>query len=174
VLGDKIMVIGSGGAGKSTLARRLGEVTGLPVIHLDKEFWHSGWVDTPREAWRAKQRDLLAPLRWIADGNYGGTMDLRLEHADTVIWLDYSRYLCVFRALRRRVVNWGRVRPDMSEGCPEKIDREFLKWIWQFPKTQRDGIVQRLEQYPSINLMVFHHPAETARFLRGLAGSGIK
>ena len=63
--------------------------TGLPLIHLDKEFWQPGWVQTPRPEWRAKVAELAAGERWIMDGNYDSSLDLRLPRADTVLWFDY-------------------------------------------------------------------------------------
>ncbi len=80
-------MVGSGGAGKSTLAREIGQRTGIPVIHLDQHFWKPGWVETPAEEWRAMQNDLLAADCWIVDGNYGGTFDVRFARADTVVVL---------------------------------------------------------------------------------------
>src|SRR5687767_8178275 len=85
----RVMIVGNGGAGKSTLARALGERTGLPVVHLDALYWQPGWVEPPREEWRATQRQQLAGSDWIADGNYGGTMEERLRLADAVVLLDH-------------------------------------------------------------------------------------
>ena len=80
---DRVAVVGPVGAGKSTFAAALGERTGLPVVHLDRHFWHPGWVETPRDEWRRRQAELFAGDRWIADGNYGRTFDERFSRADT-------------------------------------------------------------------------------------------
>jgi len=140
------MVIGTGGAGKSTLARRLGDITGLPVIHLDREHWQPGWVEPPRDEWATKVNELAARDRWVMDGNYGGTMGARIQRADTVVFLDFPRLLCIYRALKRRVVYRNRQRPDMTPGCDEKIDFKFLKWIWDYNRTRRPGILQMLTE----------------------------
>jgi adenylate kinase family enzyme len=145
---NRVAVIGSGGAGKSTFSRALAAQTGLPVIHLDVEFWGPGWTKMPDDAWKARVRELVAGERWITDGNYGGTMPLRLERADTIVFLDLPRLVCLasvtLRALRYR----EGTRPDMAAGNREKLDPEFLKWIWNYPRDNRPKIVGTLETLP--------------------------
>lgn len=108
-IGKRIMVIGSPGSGKSTFSKKLTEKTGIPLIHLDKEYWKYGWVETPREEWIKKQEDLFCGEKWIADGNYGGTMDLRIEKADTIICFKLSRYVCIMRYLKRIITNLNKL-----------------------------------------------------------------
>ena len=136
---ERVAIVGPGGAGKSTLARRLGELTGLPVVHLDTEYWGPGWVPMPEEEWRPRVYELAHRERWIIDGNFGGTMQARLDRADTVIYLDFERHIYIWRVLKRRYQHRdrGRSRPDMAEGCEEKIDWVFLKWLWNYPATRR-------------------------------------
>ncbi len=144
---ERVAIIGSAGAGKSVLARKLGAITGLPVIHLDALFWHPGWVETPRPEWRTIQEGLVEGPRWVVDGNYGSTMDIRLAAADTVIFLDLPRALCLWRTLRRSFSPLGKDRPDMASGCPERLDLEYLKflrWIWRFPRDERPAILEKL------------------------------
>ena len=86
---QRVLVIGSPGAGKSILAAKLSAVTGLPLIHLDQQYWLPGWVEPDEAAWQVRLREIIAGDRWIIDGNYGGSMTLRLTRADTVIYLDY-------------------------------------------------------------------------------------
>ena len=141
---QRIAIVGPGGAGKSTLARRLGERLGLPVIHLDMEHWRPGWVETPVEEWERKVRELAGRERWIIDGNYGGTMEIRMAAADTIVFLDFPRWLCLWRVLARQVRYRGRTRPDMTEGCPERLSPEFVRWIWEYPRTRRPGVLARM------------------------------
>jgi adenylate kinase family enzyme len=166
------MVIGTGGAGKSTLARRLGEATGLPVIHLDREHWQPGWVEPPRDEWGAKVTELAARDRWVMDGNYGGTMAARMQRADTVVFLDFPRLLCIYRALKRTVVYRNRQRPDMTPGCKEKVDFTFLKWIWNYNRTRRPGILKMLEEAErdGKTVVILRRPKEAERWVR-TAGS---
>lgn len=160
----KIMVIGAGGAGKSTLARRIGEILGLEVIHLDALFWKPGWVDTPRSEWEAIQRKLVAGERWIIDGNYGGSMDIRLGAADTVVFMDMSRWRCAWQVIKRRFQYRGKTRPDLSSGCPERISLAFLGWIWTYPERRRPGIVEKLARF-SGEVVILRSPREARAFL---------
>lgn len=133
---QRVLVLGMPGAGKSTFARRLGEVTGLPVIHLDAEFWQPGWQLPDPAVWTERQRELARGDRWIMEGNYDRSLDVRLPRADTVIAFDIPRVRALWRIAKRIASNYGRVRPDMAPGCPEQIDLGFIKYIWQFPTIQ--------------------------------------
>jgi adenylate kinase family enzyme len=141
----RVLVIGSGGSGKTTFARRLAERTGLPLIHLDALYWRPGWDPTPAEEWRAKVAELLRAERWIMDGNYGGTLDVRLEACDTVIFLDVPRWLCLWRVVKRQLQHRRGVRPEMAPGCPERLTWEFVEWIWTYPARRRASILARLK-----------------------------
>lgn len=110
----KIILIGSGGAGKSTLARLLGEKLNIKVYHLDRLFWKPGWVVVQREEQRKVQYKLINQPKWIIDGNYRGTMDIRLHAADTIIFLDLHRMICVYRAFKRMLKYRNKTRPDMG------------------------------------------------------------
>ena len=162
----RIAVIGSGGAGKSTLARQLGAILRIEVIHLDSRFWRPGWVPTPRPEWTQIQADLVKEESWIIDGNYGSTIDVRLAAADTIIFLDFPRGLCLWRVVRRWLQHIGRTRPDMAPGCPEKIDREFINWIWSFPAAERPLLLQKIKQYSGgKQVIILRSPVEVRRFL---------
>lgn len=126
----KIIVCGvSAGAGKSTFARKLGEKLEMPVHHLDSYYWKAGWLEREKEEFRDKQRQLVKEDTWIIEGNYASSMEIRLAEADTFIYLELPLRVCLYRALKRWVLNYGKTRPDMAEGCPEKMDKEFLKFI---------------------------------------------
>lgn len=140
----RVLVIGTGGAGKTTLARRLAECTGLPLIHLDSLYWRAGWEPTPPDEWRAKVAQLISGDSWIIDGNYGGTLDMRLEACDTVVFLDIPRVVCLWRVVKRRLRHFGRVRPELPPGCPDRLNWEFLTWIWTYRSRRRGEILQRL------------------------------
>lgn len=169
----KILIIGSGGAGKSTLARRLGEWLAIEVVHLDKLHWKPNWTGTPKDEWREIVRRELAKDEWIMDGNFGGTMELRLAACDTVVYLDFPRALCVYRALKRIAKYYNRTRPDMGAGCNERLDFEFLSWVWNFPKDTKPEIEERLGRLDGkINLIRLRSPRETENFLKNLPEIG--
>lgn len=143
-LGKRIMVMGSSGSGKSTMAARLGEIIGLPVVHLDRLSWNPGWVATPAELMAEKVRAAADEPHWVIDGNYTATRDYRLERADTVVFLDFNRIVCLSRALRRFLKNRGHTRYDLGEDCPERMTLWLIKWIWGYPKRSRRHTLQWL------------------------------
>lgn len=164
---QRVLVIGSGGAGKSTFSRRLGEATGLPVVHLDACHWRPGWVAAPKDEWMRIVDEIAARDAWIMDGNYGGTLDQRLAACDTVVFLDLPRVVCLWRVLWRSVRYRGRSRPDMAPGCPERMTWEFVRWIWTYPRKRRPDILRRLDALPAEKRVVILDSARaTARFLR--------
>lgn len=167
----RILIIGSGGAGKSALARRLGASAGLPVIHLDAHFWHDGWVETPKEEWNRIVGEMLQRDAWIMDGNYGGTLDLRLAACDTVIFLDMPRLTCAWRVIRRRFMHSGRARPEMPAGCPERLSWEFFQWVWTYPRRRRAGILARLSTLrPDQRVVILRTAGQVDGFLATVAG----
>lgn len=165
----RVAIIGSGGVGKTTLARTLGAKTEIPVVHLDRLYWSAGWVPTPRETWLERQRAALEQESWIIDGNYGSTLDLRLEAADTVIFLDMPRRRCLWRVFKRRLAYANRTRPDMSEGNPERLMGEFLRYIWSYPRTRRPAILQKLVGLRDTRVVHLRSDADVVRFLGALA-----
>ncbi|OFD46734.1 topology modulation protein [Bacillus mycoides] len=163
----KIILIGSGGSGKSTLAKQLGNKLKIQVYHLDALFWKPNWVGVPREEQRTVQHDLIKEEKWIIDGNYGGTMDIRINAADTIIFLDIHRTICVYRAFKRIVQYRNKTRPDMGAGCEERFDLQFFKWIWEYPKTKRPAILKRLDQLnKDKRVIILKTPNEVQRFLK--------
>jgi adenylate kinase family enzyme len=162
----KIMILGCCGAGKSTFARQLHHQTGLPLIYLDKEYWQSNWVEMDTEIWQEKMQELVEKTAWIMDGNYGGTLDIRLQAADTIIYLDRSRWLCLYRVLKRIFVYYGRSRPDMNEGCKERFDWEFIKYVYYFNDKKRPKILARISNFaPPKQIFIFNSQKEIQTFL---------
>jgi adenylate kinase family enzyme len=168
-VGRRVVVTGMAGAGKSTFSRALSAKTGLPVIHLDLHFWKPGWVPTPDDEWREKQRGLLAGEQWIVDGNYHATLDLRLERADTVVLLDTPWWICAQRALARGVSK----RPagfELPVGCDESAwrrlrDEWWLVWrIWRARRSERERELGILSQHGK------HVPLHVLRSRRAVRG----
>jgi len=159
-----VAIVGSGGAGKSTLAVELGRRTGLPVVHLDHHFWHPGWVRTPRDEWRAVQQELFAPDEWIADGNYSATLDERLPRADTVVLCDFPTWRTLPRVLRRTLAHRGRA--VQAEGCPERFDPQFLWWVARYRYRSRPQVVRAIaELAPGAAVHVLRSPRAVQAFL---------
>jgi adenylate kinase family enzyme len=121
-IGRRVLVTGMAGSGKSTFSRALAAKTGLPLIHLDLEYWKPGWVEPSEEEWREKQRRLLAADAWIADGNYYDSLDVQLERADTVVLLETPWWLCAGRAFIRGVRPPG---GEMPAGCEDSVGRRL-------------------------------------------------
>ena len=149
-IGRRILATGMAGSGKSTFSRSLAAKTGLPVIHLDLHFWKPGWVAPSEPEWREKQRGLLAGEAWIADGNYHETLDLRLERADTVVFLDTPWWVCAGRAFLR-----GLRKPvgEMPEGCDDSSWRRLRdEWrlaivIWRNRRSEPQREREIISQY---------------------------
>ena len=167
----RVLVLGCPGAGKSTLARSLGEALSLPVVHLDKLWWKSGWINRTEGEFDALLDAVLLGEEWVIDGNYLRTLPRRLERCDAVVLLDYPRRVCLLRALRR-ILTWrGRTRPDMAADCPERLDGEFVRWIWDFHRTQRPQVLELLDGWTG-ELRVFRSPRACAGFLAKLEREG--
>ena len=164
----RILIIGAGGAGKTTFARQLGEILGLAVVHLDALYWRPGWVEPPKDEWASTVEGVLERDAWIIDGNYSGTLGRRLEACDAVVFLDLPRTICLWRVLKRAVKHRNTTRPDMADGCPEHLNLKFLMWIWNYRKRTRPGIVKLLNEERNTSKAIrLRTAAEIDRFLTG-------
>ena len=167
---QRVVVLGPGGAGKSVLAREIGRRTGLPVVHLDPLFWGEGWAPVPAQKARREFRAAIAGDRWIADGNFlwdeRVDEDARLERADTVVFLDFPRRICLWRVLARLVRDHRRSRPDLPAGAYEGFDVPLLRWICSYPKTDRPRVLELLAQLPDrVEVHRLRSPADVRAFL---------
>ena len=168
---ERVAVVGCGGAGKSTFASALGDRAGLPVIHLDEHFWHPGWVETPRDEWIEVQRRLVDGERWVIDGNYGGTLDVRFERADTIVVLALPRTTCVAGVLRRVITRHG--NEVQAAGCPERFDMTFVRWVWNYDRDSRPRVDAALDRHrDSSTVIELRSRREVAAFLDRVAPAG--
>ena len=162
----RILVIGSGGSGKSTFAAKLGQLLNLEVFHLDKFYWRAGWVEPSKEEWLQTVTDLINRESWIIDGNYGGTLERRIQRCDTIIFLDLPRFLCMWRIVKRNLQYRRGGRPDMAEGCPEKLDLEFVSWVWNYSRRSRPKIVALIRRHAGDKRVIWlRSKAEVKKFL---------
>lgn len=169
----KIAVIGYAGAGKSTLARRLGEYYQIPVLHLDRVQFASNWEERDRAEAIALVRAFMAQPQWVIDGNYAKfDQERRLKESDQIIFLNFPRLFCFFRALRRYFSFRGGNRPDMADGCNEKMDLEFIWWLlWEGRTRRRREKFQRMvDTYPQ-KTVALKRQKELDRFLRELGAN---
>lgn len=165
---ERVLVLGSSGSGKSTFARWLGKILDIEVIHLDSYFWQPNWTETPTEQWEQNLDQLLKKESWIMDGNYISSLDRRLGSADTVIFLDLGRVRCLWRVLGRYLKHRGANRPELPKGCNEKIDLDFIKWIWNYPRRSRSRILQMLGNQPKDKVIILNGSAEIETFIAAL------
>ena len=160
---ERVAIVGPGGAGKSTFSKALGAAAGLPVVHLDRHFWRPGWIETPREEWRLRQRELLAGDRWIADGNYGATFDERFARADTVIIVARSRSACLASAIWRTARHHGTA--IQADGCTERFDLEFYRWIWNYGRGSRPRLDAALARHAHLETVELPNRRRMRAFL---------
>jgi adenylate kinase family enzyme len=146
----RVLILGCGGSGKSTLARQLGALLDLPVVHLDCLFWNPGWIPTPDERFIPRVAEAAAGERWVIDGNYTRALGPRLAKADTVIYLDFPRWLCITRIVRRTFVGelspHPRPRMDLPPDCRDCLEVEFIEWVWNYPTRARPQALRLLDE----------------------------
>jgi len=151
---NRVVVLGRGGAGKSALAVRLGTLTGLPVVELDKHFWSSELTPLPIEQWKALQRRLIGPERWILDGDLGpyDAVYVRLEAADTVIVLDFALWRCAWRAIRR-----------------SRENAEFWRWLVSYRRRSLPAVTAAIAaNAPDADVYLMRNPRDVRNFLAGV------
>jgi adenylate kinase family enzyme len=166
----RVLIVGNSGGGKSTMARRLGSLTGLPVVHLDVLFWKPGWVETEDDAFRAAVRQALEGPAWICDGNFGGSWDIRMPLADTIVWIDQPRLVCLARAVWRAISYRDGGRLDMAAGCREKIDPKFYRYIWSYDRKVKPRLEAALAAHAAhARVMRLRSDREIAAFLSQVA-----
>jgi adenylate kinase family enzyme len=163
------MIIGCCGAGKSTLARRLHEITNLPLYHLDQYYWKENWTETRKNEWEPIVEELANKDEWIIDGNYGGTFKPRMDRADTIIYLNYNTLQCLYRVTKRIVKFHGKVRPDMPDGCNERFDFEFLHYVATYNLIRGKSIKIKLDSLRTKKrIIVLKTDIEVSKFFNTL------
>ena len=169
----KIVVNGYSGSGKSTLAGRLGELYQIPVLHLDTVHWLPGWEEKAEEQERSEVRAFMdRNASWVIDGNYRKLeYERRLQEADRIIFMDFNRFSCLFRAYRRYLDHKGRARNSMTAGCKEKLDLEFIRWIlWDSRTRKQKKLWQAMKETCGEKTVVLKNQRQLDGFLEFLSG----
>ena len=165
---QRVLVMGCAGAGKSTFARALADKLGVPFVSIDQIFWQPGWIAPRPEEFAAKMTREAENPAWVMDGNYtrNGAGELRRARADTIVWFDLPRWVCMLSVIRRSAVGYGKVRPEMAPGCPEKFDWVFLRYVWTYRAMQRPKLLAYFSALRADQrLVTFAARAQAADFL---------
>ena len=164
----RIMIVGQPGSGKSTLAQALGARTGLPVIHIDQIHWQPGWIERSKPEKTRLCREAEQQSHWIFEGGHSATWSSRAARADMLIVLHRPVSVRLWRVLRRAVTGLGRVRPDMADGCPERLSSlpEFIRYIWSTRNSAREKMDRLAALAPSrCEVILLHSDEEVDSFL---------
>ena len=160
----KVIVIGCPGSGKSVFSRNLHGITGLPLYHLDMIYWRADKTFLSREELIGKINEIGATDEWIMDGNYGGTMELRMSLCDTIIFLDYPTDVCLEGIMARRSTH----RPDMPWADSDELDGEFVDFVKNYNIYNRPKVLERINKYPRKNVLIFKNRNDADAFLDSL------
>ncbi len=164
---ERIAIVGCSGAGKSTFARAIGARLGLPVVHLDRLFWKPGWRESEPAAFRDAVDAVASGERWVTDGNFTSASALRFSRAQAIVWITRPRAVCLWRAVRRSALAFGRTRADLAPGCPERFDLAFYRYIWSWETATRPRLEAAIaEQGGAAHLVRLNSDLATTAFLK--------
>jgi len=167
----RIVIVGSGGSGKSWLATRLAVITGFPLFHLDRCFLRPGWTMLPRDEREAQQEKMISGDSWIIDGNWASSMAPRFAAADLVIFLDINRLVCLWGVLCRA----GKSRLDIPDDLAEPkalslANLRFYRRLLAYPKAERPAVLALHDANPDTTFMRLHSRREVEELLAGWTG----
>ncbi len=166
----RVVIVGSYGAGKTTLAAEIGPPLGLDVHHLDALRWEPGWRLRPLDEWQAILADIVREEKWIIEGNFEQTLEPRLRRADTVIVLDFPFWLCLWRVVKRRL--HGGPRHDLPPGLEERLNLRTLSLVWGYRGRPRDEILRRVSQSsPVAQVAILRDPGQVATLIGQVSAS---
>lgn len=163
----RIMIFGRPGSGKTTFALKLSHCLNLPLHHLDKYSWQADWVERPFNEFMMMQEDLVEQDSWIIDGNHPWTFETRYRRADIAIYFDYPRYLCLLRLLKRYFFKDQSIK-DRAEGCPERLNRMILRYMWNFQRYVDAYIPPLRKRYPRVNYYIVQNDTQAKELLQQL------
>lgn len=163
----RVAIIGSPGAGKTTFAGKLADKTGLPLIHLDM-YYHDPDKNyyEDQKAWSKRVERLASKDKWIIDGNNHTTYEQRFKRADTIIFLDFSRWTSLTGVIRRRIRHHRKPRHDMPSGWKEKLRVETLGYIWRFRENSSSTIMRFLSENKHAEILIFKTRRDADEYLK--------
>lgn len=163
---NRVVIVGSG---KSTLAVQMGLALGVEVTHLNSLFWKPGWVRISAAEQEAIVRDVVSRDSWIMDGDHLRTQPARFAAADTIVFLDFPRRVCLWRTIMRFFQYRGRSRTGMAAGCSERLNGVLLRWVWRYPSDNRGQVLENIGRYGAgCQVVTLCGPKEARRFLDAL------
>jgi adenylate kinase family enzyme len=163
----RIAIFGLPGSGKSTFADKLAKILRITVHHLDKHYFVAGWQIRQREEFLQTLDTLVSESEWIIEGNSIATLETRFAKADVVIYFAFSRFLCLWRVLKRPFSH-DKTILDIPEGCSKGISWSLLKYLWTFKKEKREKIEELKAKYPYVDFHTFHSPKCVEEYMQGL------
>jgi len=164
----KILILGNGASGKTTLAKTLSSHLKFPLLHLDSIYWIKGWQHNDRSAFTQRVDDFIDLEQWIIEGTPMFEIEKRISAADTIIFLDFKTILCLKRALIRTVLMRNKSTVE-DDGCPAvKFSMKTLLWIWRFNKLKRDKILKEMSAAKTLNKIIIKNQKELNLLMSGI------
>ena len=166
---QRIIILGAGGSGKTTLAKSLSNLTGINAYYLDKEYWLPNWQRPSDDDWNHKLNDIIANEQWIIDGNYIDSLNKRLAKADLVIMLDINKNICTKSIFFRTLKNYFWKRSDLGNGCTDRFNeryKEFLAWSKAFKQDYFPLLIKKCLEYPNVDLKIFKSRSSAKHFIK--------
>lgn len=165
---ERVLIIGSNGAGKTTFSYSLSGKTGLPLIHIDKIYWQNYWEVTPQREFLEKVLAEVQKPKWIIEGNNLSSLSQRLPYADTVFWFEFPPLLCLIHVFKREMKYHKTPRPDLPDECMGRLKIRFLKEVWEFNKKNHGRIKLLLENTGNIKVIHLKNHRQAADYLHNL------
>ncbi|MFE0132363.1 topology modulation protein [Streptomyces sp. NPDC059037] len=164
----KVAIVGCGGSGKSYLARELGEILDAPVTHLDAAFYDDEWNELPMEKFAEVQRELVAQPKWVIDGNYNSTVQIRLEACDTVVLMDVSTLAALYGVFSRQIRHGA---GHKGNGVHNRIHWGVIKYVATYRRKMRPRVMAKIEQFAAghADVVLLTGRRQTRRWLQKVA-----
>lgn len=168
----KIIIVGPPGSGKTTLSLKLSKIIHTQVYHLDRLYWLPGWKMRTKQEITQIEDEMFSHEKWICDGYYQDTFLNRLTRADCIVFLDFNRYKCIQRILKRKFKQLFCSRTDLAPGCPDTLDKTFLKYVWNYPDRQCNDIRSILCSLDEKEVYILKNSKDVKMFLLDVANNG--